>query len=52
MSELLNRADLMWILRFVENYTALIEDYPELFKEDEIDDAKVVRQIVQERLDK
>ena len=50
MNKLLNTADLLWILKFVDNYTFLIEEYPELFKQDEIDDAKVVRQIVKEKL--
>jgi hypothetical protein len=49
MSEL-TKADLQWVLRFVENYEYLIEEYPELFTVEDIDDVKVVKQILEEKL--
>jgi len=50
MSEI-NKADLLWIQRFVDNYWNVLEAYPELFKEEDIDDLKVVSQLLKEKLD-
>lgn len=47
----INRADLLWIHRFLDNYEAIVEAYPELFTNDEIDDMEVVKQLVEEKLD-
>lgn len=47
----ISRVDLLWLLKFVVTYQELIDDYPELFSKDEIDDAKVVRQLLEEKLD-
>jgi ribosome biogenesis protein Nip4 len=50
MSEV-NRPDLKWVQKFLENYGDLVEEYPELFKQDELDDWKIVKQIIKEKLD-
>ena len=50
MSDLLTKADLWWIKKFLKNYKELVEDYPGLFSNDDIDDLKVVDQIIEERL--
>ena len=47
----INRADLLWIQRFIDNYSHIIEAYPELVSEEEEDDLKVVKQLVKEKLD-
>jgi hypothetical protein len=46
----LTRADLLWIMRFVDNYQYLVREYPELFSKDDIDDVKVVKQLIKEKL--
>lgn len=46
----LSRADLLWIKRFVDNYEYLLKEYPELFDKDDIDDLKIVKQLIQEKL--
>jgi len=46
----ITKADIGWILTFVDNYEALVEEYPELFKESDIDDMKIVRQLLKEKL--
>ena len=47
----INRADLLWIYRFVENYEHIVQAYPELVTDEEIDDMEVVKQLVKEKLD-
>jgi len=49
MSEI-SRADLTWLLRFVENYEFVFNAYPELFNQEDEDDLKVVKQILKEKL--
>lgn len=46
----LNKADLKWLLTFVENYEYVLDAYPELFTESDIDDIKVVRQLLKEKV--
>ena len=46
----INRADLVWLLKFVENYEHVLDAYPELFTESDIDDIKVVKQLLKEKL--
>jgi len=47
----LNKADLKWLLTFIENYDYVMDAYPELFKESDEDDLKVARQLIKEKLD-
>lgn len=47
----LTKADLTWLLRFIENYDYVMDAYPELFKESDEDDLKVARQLIKEKLD-
>lgn len=44
------KADLHWLLTFVENYEYILEAYPELFSVSDIDDIKVVKQLLKEKL--
>ena len=46
----ITKADLTWLLTFVENYEYVLDAYPELFTESDIDDIKVVRQLLEEKL--
>ncbi len=45
------QADLQWLLTFVDNYEYVLKAYPELFSKDDIDDMKVVRQLIKEKID-
>jgi hypothetical protein len=45
-----NRADLLWLKKFIDNYGDLLSEYPEIFKKDEEDDWKVAQQIIKEKL--
>ena len=47
----LTKADLTWVKRFVDNYAWVQSAYPELFTKQDIDDFKIVKQIVKEKLD-
>ncbi len=47
----LTKADLNWLLTFIDNYEFVMDAYPELFKESDEDDLKVVRQIIKEKID-
>lgn len=47
----INKADLLWLQQFVDNYQYVYEAYPELFSKYEEDDLKVVRQLLKEKLD-
>ena len=47
----LTRADLLWLLTFVSNYEYVLDAYAELFSEEDIDDIKVVRQLLTEKLE-
>lgn len=49
MSEM-TKPDLKWLLKFVENYEHVLHAYPELFKEEDEDDMKIVRQILEEKI--
>jgi len=44
------KADLKWLLKFVENYTYVLDAYPELFTASDIDDIKVVKQLLKEKV--
>lgn len=46
----INKADLLWIKKFVDNYEYVVDAYPELFEESDIDDMKIVAQILEEKL--
>lgn len=46
----LTRPDLTWIRKFLQNYEDLLEEYPELFSVEDIEDIKIVRQIVEDAL--
>ena len=46
----MNRADLQWVLKFVNNYENVLEAYPELFSAEDIDDIKIVKQLLEEKL--
>jgi len=46
----LTKADLKWLFTFVENYENVLYAYPELFTESDIDDIKVVKQLLEEKL--
>ena len=47
----ISRADLLWVQRFLHNYKTIVEAYPELFTNEDIDDMEVVQQLVKEKLD-
>lgn len=47
----ITKADLLWLLKFVDNYQYVFEAYPELFKQEDEDDLKVVKQILKEKID-
>ena len=49
MSEM-TKPDLKWLLTFVDNYEHVLHAYPELFKAEDEDDMKIVRQILEENL--
>ena len=49
MSEI-SKVDLKWLLMFVENYEFLLDSYPELFKESDVEDMKIVKQILEEKI--
>ena len=49
MSEL-TKPELKWLLTFVDNYEHVFNAYPELFKEQDEDDMKVVKQILKEKI--
>ena len=49
MSEI-SKVDLTWLLTFVENYEFIVNAYPELFKDADIDDMKVVKQLLEEKI--
>ena len=49
MSEL-TKAELKWLLTFVDNYEYVYDAYPELFNESDEDDMKIVKQILEEKL--
>ena len=46
----LNKADLLWLKKFVDNYEYVLDAYPELFELDDIDDMKIVAQILEEKI--
>jgi hypothetical protein len=46
----ITRAELVWLLKFIDNYDNVLEAYPELFTKYDIDDIKIVRQIIEEKL--
>ena len=46
----ITKADLTWLLTFVKNYEYVLDAYPELFTESDIDDIKVVRQLLEDKL--
>lgn len=46
----LNKTDLLWLQKFVTNYRYVLDTYPELFNEDDIDDIKIVAQILEEKI--
>jgi len=47
----LTKADLKWLLTFIDNYEYVYDAYPELFNESDEDDLKVARQLIKEKLD-
>ena len=49
MSEI-SKIDLKWLLMFVKNYEFVLDAYPELFKETDVDDMKIVKQILEEKI--
>ena len=51
MSVQLTKADLLHIYRFVLLYEFNYEEYPELYSKDEEDELKIVKQLIQEKLD-
>jgi hypothetical protein len=46
----MTKAELEWLMTFVDNYKFVFEAYPELFSPSDEDDLKVVTQILQEKL--
>ena len=46
----MTKAELEWLLRFVDNYKYVHDAYPELFSPTDEDDLKVVTQILKEKL--
>jgi len=50
MSVKITKADLKWLLTFVENYEYVLDAYPELFTASDIDDIKVVKQLLEEKV--
>ena len=46
----LSKADLVWLLKFVDNYKYVYDAYPELFNKEDEDDLKVARQILEEKI--
>jgi hypothetical protein len=46
-----SKVDLLWLKKFVDNYEYVLDAYPELFTEEDIDDIKVVGQLLQEKID-
>lgn len=47
----ISKVDLLWLKKFVDNYEYVLDAYPELFTEEDIDDIKVVGQLLQEKID-
>ena len=50
MSVSITKAELIWLMTFVDNYQNVLVAYPELFKMDDEDDLKIVKQILEEKL--
>ncbi len=46
----LNKADLLWLKKFVDNYEYVVEAYPNLFDMDDIDDMKIAAQILEDKI--
>jgi len=46
----ISKVDLLWLLKFVVNYENVLDAYPELFSVEDIDDIKVVKQILEEKV--
>ena len=46
----MTKAEMLWLMKFVDNYEYVLDAYPELFKASDIDDIKVVKQILEEKL--
>lgn len=46
----MTKAELVWLLKFIDNYDYVLDAYPELFSTEDIDDIKIVRQIVEEKI--
>lgn len=47
----ITKAELLWLKKFVDNYDFLLDLDPSLFKDDDIEDFKVVQQIVNQKLE-
>lgn len=43
-------ADLKWLLTFVENYQLLLETEPSWFSDEDEDDMRIAKQILQEKI--
>ncbi len=46
----LNKADLIWLKKFVDNYKYVFDAYPELFKPEDEDDLLIVGQLLEEKI--
>lgn len=47
----ISKIDLLHVKKFLDNYEVLVQGYPEIFKRDELDDYKIAKQMIQEKLD-
>ena len=46
----ISKADLLHVKKFLDNYETLVNGYPEIFKNDELDEYKIVKQLIEEKL--
>jgi hypothetical protein len=47
----ITKAELAWLKKFVDNYDYLVDLDPALFKDEDIEDYKVVQQIINQKIE-
>jgi hypothetical protein len=47
----ITKAELAWLKKFVDNYDYLVDLDPALFKDEDIEDYKIVQQIINQKIE-
>jgi hypothetical protein len=45
------KAEILWLKKFVDNYDYLVDLDPSLFKDEDIEDYKIVQQIINQKIE-